>query len=60
MSVFGEQLDNLFDGSISDLIDEVNQDAEWLETTTGDEVKCISLENLEGIINRIFNIDIKF
>lgn len=60
MSVFGEQMDNLFDGSISDLIDSVNQDSEWLETTTGDEIKCISLENLEGIINRTFNIDIKF
>jgi hypothetical protein len=28
---------------------------EWLETTEGDEVECISIENLEGILNRIFN-----
>ena len=28
---------------------------EWLETTEGDEVECISIENLEMILKKYFN-----
>ena len=41
--------------TIKDLVVEIQMNIEWLETTEGDEVECISIENLEGILNRIFN-----
>ena len=41
--------------TIKDLVVEIQMNTEWLETTEGDEVECISIENLEGILNRIFN-----
>ena len=28
---------------------------EWLETTEGDEVECISIENLEMVLKKYFN-----
>ena len=28
---------------------------EWLETTEGDEVECISIENLKGQLRKLFN-----
>jgi hypothetical protein len=41
--------------TIKDLVVEIQMNTEWLETTEGYEVECISIENLEGILNRIFN-----
>jgi hypothetical protein len=41
--------------TIKDLVVEIQMNTEWLETTEGDEVECISIENLEGILNRLFN-----
>jgi hypothetical protein len=41
--------------TIKDLVVEIQMNTEWLSTTEGDEVECISIENLEGILNRIFN-----
>lgn len=28
---------------------------EWLETTEGDEVECISIENLKTVLKKYFN-----
>jgi len=41
--------------TIKDLVVEIQMNTEYLSTTEGDEVECISIENLEGILNRIFN-----
>jgi hypothetical protein len=43
------------ENNLDDLITAIQNETEWLETTEGDEVECISIENLEGILNRIFN-----
>jgi hypothetical protein len=40
---------------IPDLIEAIQQETEWLSTTDEDEIECISIENLEGILSRIFN-----
>jgi hypothetical protein len=31
---------------------EIKNNIEWLYTTTEDEVQCISIENLEGILRK--------
>ena len=41
------------------LITEIQSNIEYLETSEGDEVECISIENLEGILTRFFNELIK-
>lgn len=33
----------------------VEENKEWLSTTEGDEVECISVENLESILKQFFN-----
>jgi hypothetical protein len=38
------------------LLEEIQNNTEWLETTTGDEVECISIENLEGILSQFLNV----
>ena len=40
------------------LKEEVQNYIEWLETTEGDEVECISIENLETILRRFFGTEI--
>lgn len=45
--------------TIENLISAIQLDAEWLESTEGDEYGCITLENLEGILTRYFNQTIK-
>ena len=37
---------------IKDLIKEIQDNTEWLYTTQDDEVECIGIENLEGILTR--------
>lgn len=37
---------------MADLIREIQQETEWLSTTEEDEIECISIENLEGILTR--------
>ena len=32
----------------------IMEEVEFLQTTTGDEIECISMENLEGILTRFF------
>ena len=44
---------------LKDLINAIQLDAEWLETSDGDEHSCITLENLEGILSRYLNQRIK-
>lgn len=44
---------------INTLVELIQAEAEWLETTQGDEVEAVSLENLEGILSRFFNQEIK-
>lgn len=37
------------------LIEEIQENIEWLSTTNGDEVECISIENLESALTRFLN-----
>lgn len=36
-----------------ELIADIQQEIEWLSTTNGDEVECISIENLEFILTKL-------
>tara|TARA_R110000868_G_scaffold376887_2_gene642121 strand:- start:162 stop:347 length:186 start_codon:yes stop_codon:yes gene_type:complete len=36
------------------LEEEIKENVEWLYTTEDDEVECIGIENLEGILTRFF------
>lgn len=38
--------------NVNRLIEDIQMYIEWLETTEGDEVECISIENLEMILSR--------
>ena len=38
-----------------ELLESVEEHAEWLETTEGDEVECVSIENLEMVLKKYFN-----
>jgi len=41
---------------VEDFVYQVQQETEWLSTTEGDEIECIGIENLEGIIRNVFGI----
>ena len=41
---------------MKELIEEIDSEMEWLQTTNGDEVECISIENLLGILKK-YNIN---
>ena len=45
--------------NVQDLINSIQAETEWLQTTEEDEVACISLESLEGILSKYFNKEIK-
>jgi hypothetical protein len=45
--------------SIEELITEIQNNIEWLETIDDDEVECIGVENLEVILGRFLNKEIK-
>ena len=45
--------------AVEDLVYEIQQETEWLETTEGDSIECIGIENLEGILSRFFGLKIK-
>ncbi len=34
------------------LLEELENYTEWMETTEGDEIECISIENLKGILKK--------
>lgn len=43
----------------NELIEDIKFNIEWLQTTEGDEVECISIENLEAALSRFLNRKIK-
>ena len=45
--------------NLIDLIEAIQNETEYLSTTEGDEIECIGIENLEGILSRYFDIKIK-
>jgi len=45
--------------TISQLIEEIQNEVEFLQTMEFDEIECIGIENLEGILSRYFNTHIK-
>jgi len=42
-----------------DLKKAIQNNIEWLNTTEGDEIECIGIENLEGILSDYFKTEIK-
>jgi hypothetical protein len=42
----------------TELVKKIQEEVEWLSTTEGDEVECISIENLETILSNFLDIDI--
>ena len=45
--------------NIDDLVKAIQSEIEWFETTEGDDLECIGIENLEGILQRFLNTPIK-
>ncbi len=45
--------------ALEELTYEIQQETEWLETTEGDSVECIGIENLEGILSRFFGFKLR-
>jgi hypothetical protein len=43
----------MIDTFIENLLFKVHQETEYLQTTEGDEVECISIESLDGILKRL-------
>lgn len=43
----------------NDLAEDIKLNVEWLQTTEGDEVECISIENLEVALSKFLNRKIK-
>jgi hypothetical protein len=41
--------------SVEDLMTAIDNDTEWLSTTEGDEIECIGVENLMGILQNYFD-----
>ncbi len=46
------------DIEVAQLINQIQDETEWLQTTEEDEVECISIESLEGILTRFLNTQI--
>lgn len=45
--------------ALEELTYEIQQEVEWLETTEGDSIECIGIENLEGILSRFFGFKLR-
>jgi len=45
--------------TIPELVAAIQENTEWLSTSEDDEVECISIENLEGILTKYLNQTIK-
>ena len=45
--------------NVHELIDAIQSEIEFLSTSEGDEIECIGIENLEGILTNYFNRKIK-
>jgi len=46
----------VLDEELQTLENEIKDNVEWLTTSEGDEVECIGIENLEGILNRFLEL----
>jgi hypothetical protein len=44
---------------ITELLNRIQANIEWLETTEGDEIECIGIENLEVILSDFLDYRIK-
>ena len=51
--------ENLGISSPESLFLAIENETEWLQTTEGDEVECISIENLEAALSRFLNKKVK-
>lgn len=38
-----------------EFLESLDDDIEWLSTTEGDEIECISIENLKEYLRKLFN-----
>jgi hypothetical protein len=38
--------------TVKDLVEAIQSEIEWFETTEGDDLECIGIENLEGILSK--------
>jgi hypothetical protein len=45
--------------NVQQLIEAIQSEIEWLETTEGDQIECIGIENLEGILSNYLGFNIK-
>jgi hypothetical protein len=45
--------------AVEDLVYEIQQETEWLETTEGDSIECIGVENLEGILSKFVGFKLR-
>ena len=45
--------------NVQSLIDAIHAEVEFLSTSEGDEIECIGIENLEGILSKYFDFKIK-
>lgn len=45
--------------NVQSLIEAIQNEIEFLETTEGDEIECIGIENLEGILSKYLGTTIK-
>ena len=45
--------------ALEELMYEIQQEIEYLETTEGDSIECIGIENLEGILSKFFGFKIR-
>ena len=45
--------------TINELIEEIQDNVEWFETTEEDDLECIGIENLESILSRYLGVTIK-
>jgi hypothetical protein len=45
----------LQDDELERLEEEIKENIEWLSTIDDDEIECIGIENLEGILTRFFH-----
>jgi len=45
--------------AVEDLVYEIQQETEYLETTEGDSIECIGIENLEGILSKFVGFKLR-
>jgi hypothetical protein len=45
--------------ALEDLVYEIQQETEYLETTEGDSIECVGIENLEGILSKFFGFKLR-